>query len=137
MSRVPFIKHLMTPFPFTIEATASLEDAEAMFDKHDISHLPVAHGGKLSGVITKHDVLRALAHGSEESVSVADVAVSDPYVVDLHTRADEVLHEMALRHIGSVLVTREDKLAGIYTANDAMRDFAEHLAALEPPNTVA
>lgn len=136
MSRVPFIKNLMTPFPFTIEGSASLDDAEAMFEKHDISHLPVAHGGKLSGVITKHEVLRAQAEGNDD-VTVADVAVSDPYVVDLHTRADEVLHEMSLRHIGSVLVTREGKLAGIYTANDAMRDFAEHLAAQDPPNTVA
>ncbi|MEZ4230692.1 MAG: CBS domain-containing protein [Polyangiaceae bacterium] len=137
MSRVPFIKNLMTPFPFTIEGSASLEDAEAMFDKHDISHLPVAHAGKLSGVITKHDLLRAQAEREADQLSVGDVAVSDPYVVDLHTRADEVLHEMSLRHIGSVLVTREGKLAGIYTANDAMRDFAEHLAAQEPPNTVA
>lgn len=136
MSRVPFIKNLMTPFPFTIEGSASLDDAEAMFEKHDISHLPVAHGGKLSGVITKHEVLRAQAEAKDD-VTVADVAVSDPYVVDLHTRADEVLHEMSLRHIGSVLVTREGKLAGIYTAHDAMRDFAEHLAAQDPPNTVA
>ncbi len=137
MSRVPFIKNLMTPFPYTIEGSASLEEAEQMFEKHDISHLPVAHGGKLSGVLTQSDLLRAQAEGVSGELSVADVAVSDPYMADLHTRADEVLHEMSLRHIDSVLVTREGKLAGIYTASDAMRDFAEHLAAQDPPNTVA
>jgi len=46
---------------------------------------------------------------------------------------DHVLMEMADRHIGSVLVVREKRLAGIFTVTDACRRFGEFLRATFPP----
>jgi len=58
---------------------------------------------------------------------VEDAYIPDPYVVDLEERLDTVLAELARRHIGSVLVTRCGKLAGIFTATDACELFASYL----------
>lgn len=53
--------------------------------------------------------------------------VVDPYVVGFNTPLSEVVAQMAQRHIGSAIVTRRGKLAGILSAMDACRIFAEYL----------
>ena len=59
-----------------------------------------------------------------------DALARDPYVVDVGAPLDEVLLAMAERHIGSALVTRGGRLAGILTATDACRAFGETLRQL-------
>jgi CBS domain-containing protein len=67
------------------------------------------------------------AYPKESETRVRDVMVRDAYVVDLETRLDEVLHHMSMHHLGSAIVTREGKLAGVFTTTDACRHFAEYL----------
>jgi len=125
----------MTPFPYSIDLQASLAEAEAQMVEHAIHHLPVTSARQLVGVITQRDLLAARARaGRTNGVgSVADVCVEDPYVVDLDTPLDEVLLEMAARHVGSALVTRRGRLAGVFTASDACRAFGEDLRKRYPP----
>ena len=63
-----------------------------------------------------------------ESLQVSDACVLDAYVVDLSSRLDRVLAEMADRHIGSALVVKHGKLAGIFTTSDACHHFGRFLA---------
>jgi len=58
---------------------------------------------------------------------VSDAMVKDAYIVDMEARLDEVLAHMAEHHLGSAIVTRRGKLAGIFTVTDACRHFAEFL----------
>jgi CBS domain-containing protein len=53
--------------------------------------------------------------------------VKDCYIVDLATPLAAVLRHMAEHRIGSAVVTRRDKLAGVFTATDACRAFADYL----------
>ena len=53
--------------------------------------------------------------------------MADCYVVDLEQPLREVLRHMAERHIGAAVITAHGRLAGIFTATDACRAFAEHL----------
>ena len=62
------------------------------------------------------------------SLKVRDACVIDAYVVDLSAPLDRVLAEMAERHIGSVLVVKRGKLAGIFTSSDACNHFGRFLA---------
>jgi acetoin utilization protein AcuB len=55
------------------------------------------------------------------------VYLDHPYIVDLNERLDVVLQNMADRHIGSALVTRQGKLAGVFTTTDVCRAFVEYL----------
>ncbi len=49
------------------------------------------------------------------------------YIVDLATPLAAVLRHMATHRIGSAIVTRRGKLAGVLTTNDACRVFADYL----------
>jgi CIC family chloride channel protein len=52
----------MTPKPVTVSKSANLADAAELMTKHRISGLPVMDKGKLVGIITKSDIIRAVAH---------------------------------------------------------------------------
>ena len=99
--------------------------------KQNIRHLPVISGGKLAGIVSDRDIKLYLGpdldYPQATETRVRDVYLANPYVVDLNEALDNVLVAMAERHIGSVLVTRDGKLAGLFTATDACRAFAEHL----------
>ncbi len=125
----------MTPFPYAVERSASVEKARQMMDQHGVRHLPVTEGRELVGVLSDRDLRSVLflPHGRKESdLKVADVYVPDAYTVDLNEPIQSVLLTMAERHIGSVLVTRKGRLAGIFTAVDACRCFGEYIQECFP-----
>lgn len=120
MHRKPTLAAMMTPFPYAVDVDAQIAEAAGLMARHDIRHLPVTRGGELVGVISARD----LADRDTREWLVRDVFQPDPYVVDLAAPLEEVLFTMAQRHIGSALVTRHGKLAGIFTHVDVCRGFA-------------
>lgn len=137
MKRMPTIKSVMTPFPYTIEIDDRIAAAQEMMTMHQIHHLPVSDDGRLVGVISLHDIETALA--AETAIAAAALAVrsccnSEIYVVGMSTPLDAVLLQMADRHIRSALVMKGDKLAGIFTVTDACRHYAELLQSQHPPS---
>lgn len=137
MKKEPRIKQLMTPFPHVIERDAALLEARRMMLEHRIRHLPVVHQHELVGLISDRDIKLMLGpefdYPSPRELSVADVMVDTPYVVDLETALRTVLRHMAEAHIGTALITRAGRLAGIFTATDACRHFARWLEDEFPP----
>lgn len=125
------IKSFMTPFPYTIDGNADMSEATDMMAQNKIRHLPVAEDGKLVGLVTDRDIKWAMSllalvpPGDSEAIRIKDVMHDKPYCVDLNERIDTVAAEMAERHIGSALVLREEKLAGIFTSTDACKHLAE------------
>ena len=121
----------MTAFPYWIDAEESMLTAEKMMAEHEISHLPVKQQGELVGVIAHYDIEQAKNRNSEiEKVNVlkvADVCIFNVYKVGLEEPLDNVVLHMANFHIGSALVMKNDRLAGVFTMNDACRCFAEFL----------
>jgi CBS domain-containing protein len=55
---------VMTPEPFSVQASASVEDVATMLVDRDVSRLPVLDGDELVGIVTKSDVLRSMISGS-------------------------------------------------------------------------
>jgi CBS domain-containing protein len=131
MKRIPPIKTVMTPFPYSVDAEASVQQALNFMREHRIRHLPVTEGTQLTGVVSDRDIKLMLgpdfAYPREEELKVREVMVRNAYIVDLDTRLDEVLHHMAIHQLGSVIITREGKLAGVFTTTDACQHFAEFL----------
>ncbi len=139
MKRIPAIKSVMTPFPYSVEIDASMLEVMEFLQEHSIHHLPVTEADKLVGVLTYKDIKMYLgteagAAGRDE-LKVRDVYIREPYIVDLNERLDKVLRTMAEQHIGSALVTRHGKLAGLFTDTDVCRSFADYLQAqFKPPD---
>jgi len=55
------VSEIMTPGPITIEADASLPEAARLFRDEDIRRALVVSSGKLVGIITATDIIRAVA----------------------------------------------------------------------------
>jgi acetoin utilization protein AcuB len=136
LRRIPAVKAVMTPFPWSIHIENRLEHAREVMSEHEIRHLPVTENGVLVGVVTEREVglltSRSLDEERRDALRVRDACTLDVYVVDLSARLDRVLLEMAERRIGSALVVKNGKPVGILTAMDACRCFGEFLRSAFP-----
>ena len=121
MTKVPLVKSVMTPFPYSVDITDTILDASTMMIDHNIRHLPVTDRGKPVGVVSDRDVRRILDSLSKNTAgdnSIRQIAQLGAYVVDLAAPLDAVVLEMARRHINTGLVVKNDRLVGIFTATD-------------------
>ncbi len=131
MKSIPHVKSVMTPFPHAVDSMEDMQTAQGMMGQHGIRHLPVLHEGELRGILSERDL--QLAQGilafrdNAVSLPVWAICSRDPYIVDLDVPIDAVVDEMANRHIGSAIVTRRGKLAGIFTTTDACRLLGERM----------
>jgi len=136
MKRIPPIKAVMTPFPYSVGRDDSLETARSMMTEHGIRHLPVMDGGELASVIGEREIDLAQDARSASSLPgpqlVGDIALRGAYVVELTEPLDIVLSRMADDHLDCAVVVKEGKLVGIFTTTDACRTFGTLLRELFP-----
>lgn len=135
MRSTPLIRSVMTPFPYSIDVEDLLEEARRMMEKHGIRHVPVKDGESLVGLITDRDIKLVLGpycggSDSDDAPRVRHACVFDVFKAEMTTPLHLVVAEMAHRRIGSALITKDGRLAGIFTATDACRCLAELLVAL-------
>lgn len=127
----------MTPFPYSIDIDASVEQAVELMRTHKVRHLPVTERGELKGMVSDRDIKLMLgpdfAYPNPDEVRVRHAMVKQSHIVDLFTPLEPVLRHMAEHRLGSVLVTRRGKLAGVFTSTDACRCFADYLQERAPP----
>jgi acetoin utilization protein AcuB len=135
--QMPPIKAAMTPFPFSVDIQETAAAARAMMEEHGIRHLPVKDGDLLVGVISDRDLRLALdpALGlpPADRLEIGAVCVRDVYLVEMNEPLDRVLDTMARRHLGSALVVKDGRLAGVFTTTDACRQFGQALEVIYPP----
>jgi len=131
MKRMPRVKDVMTAFPFSIAESATMAQAKDMMKEHNVGHLPVKFADGRLSVLSKRELERTElpghSHTDFDELMVSDLCPSECYTVDLHTSLIEVLDYMCDHHLDSVLVTRHDKLAGLFTATDACHAYSESL----------
>jgi CBS domain-containing protein len=128
MKRNPQVIAFMTPFPYSIDIDAPLEEAHELMRKHHFRHMPVTSVEAIVGVLTDRDINLILGpefgYPSERELKVRDACVEQPCVVPASTPVAAVARTMAEKHIGSALITKHDKLVGIFTVTDACRALA-------------
>jgi acetoin utilization protein AcuB len=134
--RIPIVGAVMTSFPYFVDIDDSAATLERMMDEHKIRHLPVQESGKVVGIVSERDlhhyVKREAPKSEKDKIRARHIMVPDPYTVPFRTPLREVVFEMAKRRIGSVLVQRRGKLAGILSAMDVCRIFGEYLESMFP-----
>ena len=135
--RIPLVKDVMTPFPHFIDVGQSMSAARELMLEHRVRHLPVKEGGELTGVVSERDLevvaVVSKAAGAERDVPLRELCEKQLYVVDLHAPMDEVVRQMGERRVGTALVVRDGRLAGIITVSDVCRLYGELLTKLAPP----
>jgi len=122
------IEDVMTPYPYSIEIDAHLTTVRTMMTQFKIRHLPVREGDKWIGVVTKQQLDMAQMLGVDLSVSsnvrIRDLCRHNAYIVAPGASLAEVLRHMAERSLDTVLVVKDGKLLGIFTATDALKRYA-------------
>jgi acetoin utilization protein AcuB len=131
MKKIPRIEELMTTSDHTIYASKTVKEAKTYMYENSITHLPVVEDGELIGVVTDQDLKLAQVVTDDdhfdEKHCVGEFCLNEPYIVSASARADKVLSEMAENGIGSALITKNEKLVGVFTVTDACRSFSESL----------
>lgn len=134
--KMPQLLSVMTPFPFHVEATAPLREAEQLMARHNIHHLPVMVNGTIESIVSDRDIKRAtlLGHRAdpEEQLQIGDVCPPRAYFADVSDPLDQILDVMVDKHIGAVIVLKDGALAGIFTDKDACHTLAELLREQYP-----
>lgn len=134
--KMPIVGAVMTSFPYFIEIDADIPTIEKLMTQHHIRHLPVQENGQLVGIVTERDlyyrIKRSAPAQEKAGLTARDLMIEQPYVVGFNTPLSECATEMARRRIGSAIVVRRGKLAGIISAIDICRMFAEYLDAHFP-----
>jgi acetoin utilization protein AcuB len=139
---VPPIKAVMTPFPHSVSIESPIGEARVIMAKLGVRHLPVkSASGILIGVVTDRDIKLVLGPYADAppntDIRVRTAVVPDAYSVDLETPLDRVVAHMAEHRIGCALVTKDGRLAGIFTTVDACRLLADSLGGTDGPGDEA
>ena len=134
--KMPIVGAVMTSFPYFVEIDDTAAKIERMMDEHTIRHLPVQENGKIVGIVSERDlhhyVKRDAPEAEKDAIQARRIMVPDPYIVPFRAPLNEVVIAMANRRIGSVIVQRRGKLAGILSAIDVCRILGEFLESIFP-----
>jgi CBS domain-containing protein len=126
------VGELMTRSLVTLTETQNLAMADELLRLHRIRHLPVVRHGKLIGLVTHRDLLRAAAprggaDPAKQPLWASDVMVRDVKTVRADTPTREAVKLLLDNKYGCLPVVGADgQLVGILTEADVVR-FAQHL----------
>ena len=115
-------KDIMSSPVKTVNTSTSIEETKKILLRYGHNGIPVVEEGKLEGIITMQEVNKAKQHGlGKELVSKY---MSDQVVrVKLDTPLTEIQELMIDYDIGRIVaVNQEDKLVGIITRTDLIRN---------------
>ena len=134
------VRDIMETKLVTISASERLSMVEDIMRLGRVRHMPVVQGGKLVGVVSERDLLRASLsvlseHRDAERrmflhvVEISRVMSSPPIVVAPDATIREAALLMADRKIGCLPVVAGDELLGMVTETDVLR----WVAGVSPP----
>lgn len=126
---MPTLSRYMTRNPVIIARTASMAEAHRLMREHRIRHLPVMDGARVVGVVSMRDLhlLETLPGIVPEEVPVEDAMSPEVFVASESAEIVDILDRMAEGRLGSVVVSEQGRVTGIFTTVDALRALAQIL----------
>lgn len=134
MAEPTLVRDIMQEKIVTLSVSDRLSTVEDIMTLGRVRHIPVVRLGRLVGVVSERDLLRAslsnLAHRSDErrafleGVDIAQVMSAPPVTVGPDASVEEAACVMADRKIGCLPVVEGDELVGLVTETDLLRYFA-------------
>jgi acetoin utilization protein AcuB len=137
------VRDRMTTTVCTISPDTSLEQAGMLMRSRHIRRLPVLEGGRLVGIVTWTDLMRAQPSpattlgrweilGLLEKTAIRGVMTRFPEVVGPETGMEEAAAIMRRRKIGALPVVRDGNLVGIITESDVFDALIDLLGVRRP-----
>jgi CBS domain-containing protein len=112
-------REVMTTDVISVREDSGIEEAARLLARYRISGVPVVNNaGSLVGLATEYDLI------SKSGQNVADVMTRGIISVSPDTELEEVAHLLANRRIRRVPVMEGDKLVGILSRSDLIKEIA-------------
>ncbi len=131
------VREIMHSPVVVITPDASIEEAQALMEEHNVRRLPVVNAdGHLVGIISLGDLREAAAvkatlnpyspEATETWLSVEEVMTPNPITVTPDTPIWQAAELMIAHKIGGLPVMEGSQLVGIITTSDIMRLVVAH-----------
>jgi CBS domain-containing protein len=129
--RTPISK-IMSGDLITVNITDDLRKVSRLMHEKNIRHIPVVSGNKLTGIVSKTDIMRLSFGNFFEGQDQADEAIFDMLKLEqvMVSNPKTVTSEDAIREVAEFLTQAEfhalpvvdnDKLVGIVTTTDIIK----------------
>jgi CBS-domain-containing membrane protein len=136
------VGEVMTPDVHTVTEDAPLEDAVHLMERHRIKRLPVMRDGKVVGIVTRSNLMRALAHFalSAQPATAGDAAIRASLLAELEKQPwapvgliNVVVTDGVVKLSGALTDERERQAIRVAAENiPGVRKVEDHLIWIEP-----
>jgi CBS domain-containing protein len=135
------VEEIMTPEPLTVTEDATLEDIVELMERYNVKRLPVVRGDKLVGIVTRSNLLQAVA---ELARDVPDPTADDDHIrnhiiasIEKNDWAPYGLSVIARNgnvHLSGVITNEQSRQAAIVAAENVsgVKKVHDHLCWVEP-----
>jgi CBS domain-containing protein len=140
------VNEVMTPDVYTVTEDAPLEQVVHLMERHRIKRLPVVRGGKVVGIITRANLVRAVASLAlaEHPVAASDETIRAQLIAELKKRPwapvglmDVVVKDGVVKLSGALTDERQRQAIRIAAENiPGVKKVEDHLIWIEPNSGV-
>ena len=111
----------------SVEPAGRAADAVSTMAKENLGSLVVMEQGRMVGMLTFHELLRALAvrNGSLGDLKVADIMVRDPVTAEPDMEVNDLRRTMLESGARYLPVMQDDKLLGVISFRDVAKAVLE------------
>lgn len=127
------VSEIMTKNLIKLHLEDELSQAEILFKKHHIRHLPVVEGEHIVGMLSYNDLMRiSFADAVDDEADEVETTVYDMFTIE-HVMTKKVVSvspETSIREVAEIFTLKEfhalpvvsnDNLIGIVTTTDVIR----------------
>ena len=107
-----------------VEPTAILRDVAEVLIGNSIGAVVVGSQDSPAGIVSQHDIVRAVADGAAASTTAADIAHTRLFWCEASTTVAEVATQMMAQYVRHILVEQDGRLLGIVSARDLLGVYA-------------
>jgi CBS domain-containing protein len=111
---------IMSRDVLAVEPTTSVVDAAAQMHGRRVGAVVVLAGGRLVGILTERDVLRAVATGRVDA-PVSDAMTNDPETIEPHEPSGQAAALMIHGGFRHLPVVEGDAVVGMISIRDLVR----------------
>jgi len=118
------IDEFMTPEPYTLRETDSIDDARKVMTEKHIRHIPVTdNDNHMLGLVTQRDVLAAtepvnVSHESDSDIRLSDIMIRNVSSIHKTGSLRQAAMYLQSHKYGCLPVVSDDRLVGIITDTD-------------------
>ena len=141
------VMEIMTPTPHTVAESMPLEEVVQLMERHRIKRLPVVREGKLVGIVSRADLVRALAGLLRDTKTPAtdDTAIRGRVLAELGKQSwmplglvDVIVRNGIVELCGAIMDERERQAIVVAAENvDGVKEVRDHLVWIEPMSGMA